>query len=183
MMDPLPIQEELTAKVGDRVFGMLTTGGASAEYLAMPEKGAIAQIPASLSFEFDEAFPLNGWLRRAARPLIERRCQRCHRFTSDPHMHTAVNHQAIPNGNDQSAANARRSHHPPQKVRIGGLHFSTRCGPLSASSRARRSKSAACPGGMSPLTVTATNPLTVGDTVSRTPGLSITIPFSAPKSR
>ncbi|MHC4434659.1 MAG: NAD(P)-dependent alcohol dehydrogenase [Planctomycetota bacterium] len=47
-------------KVGDRVFGMLTTGGASAEYLAMPETGAIAQMPAALTFEEAAGMPFGG---------------------------------------------------------------------------------------------------------------------------
>lgn len=38
-------------KPGDRVFGMVTSGGATAEYLAIPETGAVAEMPASLSFE------------------------------------------------------------------------------------------------------------------------------------
>jgi len=44
-------------RVGDRVFGMVTSGGASAEYLAMPETGAIARMPASLSFEEAAGMP------------------------------------------------------------------------------------------------------------------------------
>lgn len=42
---------------GDRVFGMVTSGGASAEYLAIPETGAVAEIPASLSFEDAAGMP------------------------------------------------------------------------------------------------------------------------------
>ncbi|MEO0916516.1 MAG: NAD(P)-dependent alcohol dehydrogenase, partial [Pseudomonadota bacterium] len=45
---------------GDRVFGMVTSGGASAEYLAVPEKGAIAKMPASLSFEEAAGMPFGG---------------------------------------------------------------------------------------------------------------------------
>lgn len=44
-------------RVGDRVFGMVTSGGASAEYLAMPETGAIARMPTSLSFEEAAGMP------------------------------------------------------------------------------------------------------------------------------
>lgn len=45
---------------GDRVFGMVTSGGASAEYLAMPENGAIARMPAALSFEEAAGIPFGG---------------------------------------------------------------------------------------------------------------------------
>ncbi|MEQ9040338.1 MAG: NAD(P)-dependent alcohol dehydrogenase [Silicimonas sp.] len=45
---------------GDRVFGMVTSGGATAEYLAVPEKGAIVKMPASLSFEDAAGMPFGG---------------------------------------------------------------------------------------------------------------------------
>lgn len=45
---------------GDRVFGMVPSGGASAEYVAVPEKGAIAKMPASLSFEEAAGMPFGG---------------------------------------------------------------------------------------------------------------------------
>lgn len=45
---------------GDRVFGMVASGGATAEYLAVPEKGAIAKMPASLSFEEAAGMPFGG---------------------------------------------------------------------------------------------------------------------------
>lgn len=44
-------------KPGDRVFGMVTSGGASAEYLAVPATGAVAEIPAALPFEDAAAIP------------------------------------------------------------------------------------------------------------------------------
>jgi NADPH:quinone reductase-like Zn-dependent oxidoreductase len=44
-------------KPGDRVFGMVNSGGASAEYLVLPETGAIAEIPAPLSFEEAAGIP------------------------------------------------------------------------------------------------------------------------------
>ena len=45
---------------GDRVFGMVTSGGASAEYLAMPETGAIAHMPGTLGFEEAAGMPFGG---------------------------------------------------------------------------------------------------------------------------
>ena len=45
---------------GDRVFGMVTSGGASAEYISVPEKGAIAKMPAPLSFEDAAGMPFGG---------------------------------------------------------------------------------------------------------------------------
>ena len=47
-------------KPGDRVFGMVTSGGASAEYLAVPATGAIAEMPASLTFEQAAGIPFGG---------------------------------------------------------------------------------------------------------------------------
>ncbi len=47
-------------KPGDRVFGMVTSGGATAEYLAMPETGAVAPIPAALTFEEAAGMPFGG---------------------------------------------------------------------------------------------------------------------------
>ena len=44
-------------KPGDRVFGMATSGGATAELFAVPETGAIAEMPASLTFEEAAAVP------------------------------------------------------------------------------------------------------------------------------
>lgn len=44
-------------KEGNRVFGMVTSGGATADFLAMPEKGAIAKIPESMSFEDAAGMP------------------------------------------------------------------------------------------------------------------------------
>ncbi len=46
--------------VGDRVFGIVTGGGASAELLAVPEAGAIAKMPAALSFEDAAGMPFGG---------------------------------------------------------------------------------------------------------------------------
>ncbi|MEM9477008.1 MAG: NAD(P)-dependent alcohol dehydrogenase [Pseudomonadota bacterium] len=46
--------------VGDRVFGMTTGGGASAEYLAVPAQSAIARIPDGTSFEQAAALPFGG---------------------------------------------------------------------------------------------------------------------------
>ncbi len=46
--------------LGDRVFGMSSTFGASADYLAMPETGAITKIPANLDFEEAAALPFGG---------------------------------------------------------------------------------------------------------------------------
>ncbi len=45
---------------GDRVFGMIASGGASAEYIAVPKKGAIAKMPASLTFEEAAGLPFGG---------------------------------------------------------------------------------------------------------------------------
>jgi NADPH:quinone reductase-like Zn-dependent oxidoreductase len=47
-------------KPGDRVFGMMTSGGASAEYLTIPDTGAIAHMSASLSFEEAAGIPFGG---------------------------------------------------------------------------------------------------------------------------
>ena len=47
-------------KPGDRVFGMMPSGGATAEYLALPETGAVAEIPRSLSFEEAAGMPFGG---------------------------------------------------------------------------------------------------------------------------
>lgn len=44
-------------QAGDRVFGMVPLGGASAEYLSIPESNAIARMPASLSFEEAAGIP------------------------------------------------------------------------------------------------------------------------------
>ncbi|MDJ0637961.1 MAG: NAD(P)-dependent alcohol dehydrogenase [Paracoccaceae bacterium] len=44
-------------KPGDRVFGMVSSGGASAAYLVISETGAVAEIPASLSFEEAAGMP------------------------------------------------------------------------------------------------------------------------------
>ena len=46
--------------VGDRVFGMFPAGGASAEYIAVDEKGAIAAILSQLTFEEAAALPFGG---------------------------------------------------------------------------------------------------------------------------
>ena len=46
--------------VGDRVFGMIPAGGASAEYITVDEKGAIAAIPSQLSVEEAPAMPFGG---------------------------------------------------------------------------------------------------------------------------
>jgi NADPH:quinone reductase-like Zn-dependent oxidoreductase len=45
---------------GDRVFGMTTGGGASAEYLAVPEDSAIALRPEGLSSQEAAALPFGG---------------------------------------------------------------------------------------------------------------------------
>lgn len=45
---------------GDRVFGMITSGGATAEYLVVPETGAVAQMPTLLSFEEAAGMPFGG---------------------------------------------------------------------------------------------------------------------------
>lgn len=44
-------------KPGNRVFGMVTSGGASAEYLAVSETSAVAEMPASLTFEEAAGMP------------------------------------------------------------------------------------------------------------------------------
>jgi NADPH:quinone reductase-like Zn-dependent oxidoreductase len=46
--------------VGDRVFGMASAGGASAGFLAVPETGAIARMPAGLGFEDAAGVPFGG---------------------------------------------------------------------------------------------------------------------------
>ncbi len=45
---------------GQRVFGITSKGGASAEYLAVPETSAIAEMPEHLSFEEAAALPFGG---------------------------------------------------------------------------------------------------------------------------
>lgn len=45
---------------GDHVFGMMASGGASAEYLAVPATSAVAKMPASLSFEEAAGIPFGG---------------------------------------------------------------------------------------------------------------------------
>ena len=45
---------------GQRVFGISSKGGASAEYLALAETAALAEIPDSLSFEEAAALPFGG---------------------------------------------------------------------------------------------------------------------------
>ncbi|WP_299882775.1 NAD(P)-dependent alcohol dehydrogenase [uncultured Sulfitobacter sp.] len=45
---------------GLRVFGITSKGGASAEYLALPETAAVAEIPDNLSFEEAAALPFGG---------------------------------------------------------------------------------------------------------------------------
>ncbi|NNE88448.1 MAG: NAD(P)-dependent alcohol dehydrogenase [Silicimonas sp.] len=47
-------------KEGDRVFGMMPMGGATAEYLAIGETSAVARMPASLSFENAAGMPFGG---------------------------------------------------------------------------------------------------------------------------
>lgn len=47
-------------RIGDRVYGVLPGGGASAEYLAASETAAIAAIPAGLDFEQAAALPFGG---------------------------------------------------------------------------------------------------------------------------
>lgn len=46
--------------IGDRVYGFFSKGGASADYIAIAETAAIAQLPASLSFEEGAALPFGG---------------------------------------------------------------------------------------------------------------------------
>ncbi|MEM9230143.1 MAG: NAD(P)-dependent alcohol dehydrogenase [Pseudomonadota bacterium] len=46
--------------VGDRVYGFASKGGATAEYLAISQDAAIAQLPRSLSFEDGAAIPFGG---------------------------------------------------------------------------------------------------------------------------
>ena len=46
--------------VGDRVYGFVSKGGATAEYLAISQHAAIAAIPSSLSFEDAAAVPFGG---------------------------------------------------------------------------------------------------------------------------
>ena len=45
---------------GQRVFGITSKGGASAEYLALPETAAVAEMPDNLSFEEAAALPFGG---------------------------------------------------------------------------------------------------------------------------
>lgn len=45
---------------GDQVFGVMLSGGASAEYLAVPEIDAITKMPASLTFEDAAGMPFGG---------------------------------------------------------------------------------------------------------------------------
>ena len=45
---------------GQRVFGITSKGGASAEYLALSETAAVAEIPDDLSFEEAAALPFGG---------------------------------------------------------------------------------------------------------------------------
>ena len=45
---------------GQRVFGITSKGGASAEYLALPETAAVAEIPDDLSFEEAASLPFGG---------------------------------------------------------------------------------------------------------------------------
>lgn len=45
---------------GQRVFGITSKGGASAEYLALPETAALAEMPDRLSFEEAAALPFGG---------------------------------------------------------------------------------------------------------------------------
>jgi NADPH:quinone reductase-like Zn-dependent oxidoreductase len=44
-------------KLGDRVFGIVTTGGAAAEYLAVHETAAVTKIPETLDFDHAAAVP------------------------------------------------------------------------------------------------------------------------------
>lgn len=46
--------------VGDRVYGFLSGGGASADYLCIHEDAAVVPLPASLSFEEGAALPFGG---------------------------------------------------------------------------------------------------------------------------
>jgi NADPH:quinone reductase-like Zn-dependent oxidoreductase len=45
---------------GQRIFGITSKGGASAEYLALPETSAIEEMPEQLSFEDAAALPFGG---------------------------------------------------------------------------------------------------------------------------
>ena len=45
---------------GQRIFGITSKGGASAEYLALSETAAIAELPGDLSFEEAAALPFGG---------------------------------------------------------------------------------------------------------------------------
>ena len=45
---------------GQRVFGISSKGGASAEYLALPETAAVTEVPDILSFEEATALPFGG---------------------------------------------------------------------------------------------------------------------------
>lgn len=45
---------------GQRVFGISSKGGASAEYLALPETAAVTEVPEHLSFEEAAALPFGG---------------------------------------------------------------------------------------------------------------------------
>jgi len=45
---------------GQRIFGITSKGGASAEYLALPETAAVAEMPNNLSFEKAAALPFGG---------------------------------------------------------------------------------------------------------------------------
>lgn len=47
-------------KPGDRVYGLVATGGASAQFLAVPETDAIAAIPTTLDYEEAAALPFGG---------------------------------------------------------------------------------------------------------------------------
>ena len=53
---------------GQRVFGITSKGGASAEYLALPETAAVTAMPDDLSFEEAAALPFGGL---AALPFLE----------------------------------------------------------------------------------------------------------------
>lgn len=46
--------------IGDRVYGFSAKGGASADYLAIPEDAGIAPLPEQLSFEEGAAIPFGG---------------------------------------------------------------------------------------------------------------------------
>ncbi|MEM9231908.1 MAG: hypothetical protein AAGB10_20125 [Pseudomonadota bacterium] len=48
---------------GQRVFGFSSKGGASAEYLALPETAAVAEMPEHLSFDEGPPYPSVAWLR------------------------------------------------------------------------------------------------------------------------